>query len=412
MKIKKQVGTILSNEKGMVLPLGLMFLAIISIMGTSAVIITTTDLKIGGNYKRSVQAFYDADAGVQYTRAKIEDGLGDETFTLPTTIGTSSTLSYTVPTDFSFVISGISMTGSNAYAFDSTGSGTGNSKAVIEVSFERESALNYAVFGDQKVEIKNSANIYSYDNYTTPSPTPSDSTGEADMGSNGHIELKSNAYIDGDVALGDDGTGTEATIEIKTGVAITGDTGIDVDRVDPDPLGVVGGEYAAKFTTYSTSNDNGLASPAIGGTELSLNTGESMILYGKSGGANYYLTDIELKNGTTLEIDASAGPVNIFLAGKLEAKEGSTINVSGTPSDFSIYSNSTDNVEFKHGSTFKGLIYAPYAKVEMKNSAEIYGAIWGKDVEIKASAAIYFDTSLKDKIQSNDLLFLSWKEVL
>ena len=53
------------NEKGMVLPLGLMFLAIIAILGTTAVIITTTDLKIGTNYKLSEQAFYTAEAGVQ-----------------------------------------------------------------------------------------------------------------------------------------------------------------------------------------------------------------------------------------------------------------------------------------------------------------------------------------------------------
>jgi len=65
MKIKKQIGTILSNEKGMVLPLGLMFLAIISLMGTTAVIVTTTDLKIGSNYKTSEQAFYASEAGVQ-----------------------------------------------------------------------------------------------------------------------------------------------------------------------------------------------------------------------------------------------------------------------------------------------------------------------------------------------------------
>jgi len=70
MKIKKQVGTILSNEKGFVLPLGLMFLAIIAILGTAAVIITTTDLKIGTNYKLSEQAFYAAEAGIEEARAR------------------------------------------------------------------------------------------------------------------------------------------------------------------------------------------------------------------------------------------------------------------------------------------------------------------------------------------------------
>jgi Tfp pilus assembly protein PilX len=59
------------NEKGMVLPLGLMFLAIISILGTTAVIVTTTDLKIGTNYRTSEQAFYAAEAGIEEARARL-----------------------------------------------------------------------------------------------------------------------------------------------------------------------------------------------------------------------------------------------------------------------------------------------------------------------------------------------------
>ncbi len=61
------------NEKGMVLPLGLMFLAIIAILGTTAVLVTTTDIKIGTNYKLSQQAFYAAEAGINRAMSKIED---------------------------------------------------------------------------------------------------------------------------------------------------------------------------------------------------------------------------------------------------------------------------------------------------------------------------------------------------
>ena len=62
---------IYGNEKGMVLPLGLMFLAIIAILGTTAVIVTTTDLKIGSNYRASEQAFYAAEAGTEEARARL-----------------------------------------------------------------------------------------------------------------------------------------------------------------------------------------------------------------------------------------------------------------------------------------------------------------------------------------------------
>ena len=61
------------NEKGMVLPLGLMFLAIIAILGTTAVIITTTDIKIGTNYRASEQAFYAAEAGLEEARARLRN---------------------------------------------------------------------------------------------------------------------------------------------------------------------------------------------------------------------------------------------------------------------------------------------------------------------------------------------------
>ncbi|MBC2696507.1 MAG: hypothetical protein HF982_14770 [Desulfobacteraceae bacterium] len=64
---------IYNNEKGFVLPVGLMFLAIIAILGTTAVIITTTDLKIGSNYRASELAFYAAEAGIEEARARLHN---------------------------------------------------------------------------------------------------------------------------------------------------------------------------------------------------------------------------------------------------------------------------------------------------------------------------------------------------
>ena len=72
------------NEKGMVLPLGLIFLAIIALLGTTAVIVTTTDIKIGSNYKKSQQAFYAAEAGINVAMSNVEDFIFDITDTLST----------------------------------------------------------------------------------------------------------------------------------------------------------------------------------------------------------------------------------------------------------------------------------------------------------------------------------------
>jgi Tfp pilus assembly protein PilX len=57
--------SIYSNEKGVVLVVALAFMVVLGLLGTTAYISTTTDMKIGGNYKTNVQAFYNAEAGIR-----------------------------------------------------------------------------------------------------------------------------------------------------------------------------------------------------------------------------------------------------------------------------------------------------------------------------------------------------------
>ena len=419
------------NEKGFVLPVGLMFLAIISILGTTAVVVTTTDIKIGSNYRSSVQAFYNAEAGVQYAIAKMEDGLANGTFTLPTIIGSGSSVSFTsaTPADFSFVISNISMTGPDAFTFTSTGSGPGNSRSVIEAAFERDtaSAINYAAFGDKKVDAKNSGITLSYDS-SSPDPTknnpfdPSFQTmGGADIGSNDWLATHNGTVIDGSGLFGEQSDGSPTVDDIHHKSVFTGTAGVDAGRIDPDPLGInSGGIYDP--STYSASNDNdsGLSPDVVGTTEINTKNSDTVTLYGKQGGANYYFTSIDLKNNVVLTIDSSAGPVNIFLVGGFETRNSAIINVidgSGNPgksTDFTIFSNSTDMINFRHKSEFRGLVYAPLADVDMKNDSAVYGAIWADTIDIKNSGTLYYDMALQNKYANitNDLLLLSWKEVL
>ena len=405
MKIKKQV----DNEKGFFLPAGLVLLAFITLLGITAVIVTTTDLNIGGNYKQSLQAFQDAEAGVQYAIAKIEEDLkaDPQTFTLPTTIGTSSTLTYTVPADFSFVISDISLTGINRYSFRSTGS-SGNAGSTVEVVFKRDPLFQYGAFGDQIVDLKPSGAVYSYDSSLTPNPAPTDSTGDGDVGSNAVVRVYSDTFIDGDVGLGDDGLDPidEADYIWTPDPEITGNVA-DVPRIDPDPLGAIGGALADDFVEYSTDNNNS-SCPEIFNDTLYLNTGATTTLEA----GNYYLTSIILQNGSTLNLDATDGDINIYLNGGLNAISGSTINLTGEPADLTIFSDSTELIDFKHNSIFKGTIYAPYATVGMKNNANAYGMIWANAIDMKNTGQFYFDTALKDKWLADTFSMVSWKEVL
>jgi hypothetical protein len=169
------------NEKGMVLPLGLMFLAIIAILGTTAVIVTTTDLKIGSNYRASVQAFYNAEAGLARAEAELINDLNTDQDLSNTSFGAisgtititpSSTDFYTVFNNISFGAGDYTIQFKN-YAPDpavptvydpvtiwvrSIGTGPNSSTATLEsyLSAENISPWNNAIFsggGDGSVPI-------------------------------------------------------------------------------------------------------------------------------------------------------------------------------------------------------------------------------------------------------------------
>ena len=63
-----------SNEKGMVLIIALIFTCMLAMLGTTAVMTTTTDVKIGANYRDSEQAFYVAQAGIEEATARLRAG--------------------------------------------------------------------------------------------------------------------------------------------------------------------------------------------------------------------------------------------------------------------------------------------------------------------------------------------------
>ena len=439
------------NEHGVALVISLVFIALLGMLGTTAYVMTSTDLKIGSNYRASAEAFFDADAGINYGEAMIEAAHKANPSFMPTVIGdpadptdanSVSLASFTAPTGFGFSFQAPGLTlvydDPNTYRYTCTGTGPSNSTASITVTAKFKPVIEFGVFGDKKVDVGNTAGIYSYSSSSGTAPTSGTSTGEGDTGSNESVILRNGCVVDGDVALGDDGAGTEGALTNLSGVVL-GDDNVDIDRVDPDPLGVVGGDYASEFSL--TGKDNGNASlvcdpdGSISGINIDIGNGDTLTLKGKSGGANYYFDDIKLKNSSILYLDTTNGPVNIYLSGEIDAITGSNfINTTdatcsgagtcctcaaaacavGLPGDFAIFANSqssTDKISIGNSVDFSGFIYAPYLTVRMDNGADIFGAIIGREVEIANSVEIYFDTDMKDDYTTNDLILTTWRDV-
>ena len=60
------------SEKGMVMPVSLMFLAILAIVGTTTAVMTSSDLQFSGYDKTGKQALYVSEAGIEEARARLK----------------------------------------------------------------------------------------------------------------------------------------------------------------------------------------------------------------------------------------------------------------------------------------------------------------------------------------------------
>ena len=94
---------VFQNQNGSALIICLLSLAVMSALGTAALLVSTTNQTIAGNYRKQTQAFYVAEAGLEFALAAIKNDMtwrGNTTSS--TTIGDmvigSVTASYTVTT--------------------------------------------------------------------------------------------------------------------------------------------------------------------------------------------------------------------------------------------------------------------------------------------------------------------------
>lgn len=78
-ELKKQsMKSIFGNERGIVLPIALALLAIAILFGTTAFVVTRTDIRITGNYKWGEQAHYLAESGTEEFRARLRPGAANQ----------------------------------------------------------------------------------------------------------------------------------------------------------------------------------------------------------------------------------------------------------------------------------------------------------------------------------------------
>ncbi len=140
MNMKKagmRIPAVAADERGMVLVVALLLIAVLVLLGSTAVMTTTTDLKISGNYKASEQAFYNAEAGVDRVLAHLRNNA----VSYPTAASPTSTITVTCPAGFNFNTSvTITYVEPYIYKFQMTGTGGNNASKTIETYIRKNPA--------------------------------------------------------------------------------------------------------------------------------------------------------------------------------------------------------------------------------------------------------------------------------
>lgn len=383
-------------------------LTLLSLVGSFAYMVIRTDMAISDNYVSATKAYYQAEAGIYYVRNWIETRLKNKTLEFSpghNAVNIPAPAGYT----FDTVTDIVQCKDTNAYTYTVTGRATSRSgvaESSVKVVAFRRPLLMCGVLGDTKLDFAPNLSVFSYDSNLVPNPTPPDSTGDATIGSNFLIEISPGVTLDGVVNIGAAEDGTMATY---TGPADW--TLIPFGRMDPDPLGIIGGEMAADFTAAIAANNNAsLGGAVVAGPKLVMKKNTPTQFVTMTAG-NYYFSEVSIGPGCVLTINDSAGPVRIFLDGKWYNGPKSDIACNVPPTSFSILSRSTEDIVIQPNSSFSAFLYAPYAEATFQPNGDARGVCWTELCHLKPGGDYFVDINLLKQFLSKELEFTAWKEV-
>lgn len=294
--------------------------------------------------------------------------------------GSDATFSYSVTGDTT-----------NGYTVQCTGKHLAAEKTV-NCTLGMKGLFDYAIFTEMNISLKNDATVDWY-NYDAGEKPFSIGTNAIEAGA---IDLKHNATVNGDVIVG---YGGDPDVVIQDGGAnITGDIYVAPEIYDIPPVTVP--QDLVDLPSQGTLDDFAVITSS--GKYDSIDLGNHKVI-AINGDVSLYITgDVTLGNSAQLVVvNQSMNPnasLTLYIGGNVEVKNGGSFNnLARDPKKLSIFGvDGCDDIILKNSSDFYGTIYAPDTRIEMKNSANAYGAIVAETFEQKNSATFYYDASLRD----------------
>jgi hypothetical protein len=340
-------------------------------------------------YRENERAFYVAEAGLSEGYTEVTRGnfgaIGSEAF--PSQLGNAN---YWVDME---------NLGTRVYSLRSTGlDSIARERLELVMREIPDGFFRYAVFGAEGVLLRPESFVDSYDSELGSYASQYDgSTGYAqengNVGSNEDIIMSTNSEIHGNATPGPDGI-----VDLSAPQSyVSGSTEPAKELIELPPIQV---PPIPAQPPWSLKSKSATLPPGDHHyTSLDLSSGASLTIVGP---ARVVLDKFLLRSNTTLTVDTSAGPVQIFATGNLQLESNSNlITNSERPRDMAFYISADDvntkptpTVDFSAQSNYIGLIYAPNAEVKFSANFAVYGSVMGREVTMGANSAVHYDSSL------------------
>ena len=390
------------GQGGSVLTLSFGVILVVTTLGATTLMRGLGEQRLGQRHATQERAFELAEAAIDQASFNLRTALDT----------TDDVLTATLSTGTFQVDSPVTQLGPNLWQVTTRGT-SGQDQRRLEAVFQLtpQSVFQFALFGNQQVNISGSAFTDSYDSslgpYNDDSSSPDyNAAHNGDVGTNGvstgGVTVGGSIFVDGQVAVG---AGVADPVSVVTGydpAFITGGTSPPTDTQDvaaqsstfPMPaVTVPGGLTCSDFTV-------------TGNTTITLAPGD------------YCYRNLTIQGGGALTT-TGAGDVTIYLTGQLSAKGNSAVGYASDPAKMQFLMSPSGSAEIEDGTitgstAFYGALYGPNSTINITGNAEVFGAIIARQVNVSGSAIVHYDEHLSTSTTVPNIYqraLVSWREL-
>jgi hypothetical protein len=377
-----------NNETGAAMFVAMALLVMISLLGLSAVQMTSTDMSITENFQQDTRSFYVAEGGVEHAYGILRDTASWRTGLSNQSVGggmynVTITDEATQPALLDTLV----------FVSSSERSGA---RSTIEVKFAPTRPFRWAAFADDHMDLNGGTYTDSYDSDSGTYAATMLLEG-GDVGSNGYVDISGTADINGDA-----GTASAGDLSIGGAGVVSGDTTTTAPMQVFDPVTVADIDYAEANNT-APGGLSGTYNFNAGNKSLRVNPGNTLTL----ADGMYYFSSMDISGDIVIPAGST---VKIYIDGDIQVQSMAKINVAGIPIQCQIYSRGS-LIRINGGAEIRSVVYAPDTEIRLTGGGDLYGAYVGNVATDNGGSNFHYDRSLGDFELEKHYSKVAWREM-